>query len=182
MPQLADFFFGQPREDRACGACVACCFVWPINAPELQKPSETLCPHCTGANCAIYDARPPVCRAFDCGWRRIEGMPDFARPDRLGIIFDVVMPDKPNNVLDRLYVRGTALHSWADFESENASVIVDQFSKGDLPVWLEYGDEKVLAHPFGEIADILLGGAEPSTVEAAEEAERWRVRFSHLTG
>src|SRR5919198_3090540 len=59
-------------EGRSCGPCVGCCSIYQI--PALQKPKYTLCKHCTGTSCAIYDDRPDDCRKFFCLWRRIAAM------------------------------------------------------------------------------------------------------------
>src|SRR5262245_28337296 len=59
---------------RGCGPCIGCCSIYQI--PALQKPKYTLCKHCTGSSCAIYDDRPDDCRKFYCLWRRIDVMPE----------------------------------------------------------------------------------------------------------
>ena len=57
---------------RECGDCTVCCVVPNIDKPEIQKLSGARCRHCTGGGCAIYDSRPPVCRAFYCAWRTVD--------------------------------------------------------------------------------------------------------------
>jgi len=54
-------------EGRSCGPCVGCCSIYQIRA--LQKPKYTLCKHCTGTSCAIYNDRPDDCRKFFCSAR-----------------------------------------------------------------------------------------------------------------
>jgi hypothetical protein len=72
---------------RECGGCTACCEVLTIMTPELKKPPGVLCEHCNaGGGCQIYNARPPVCRAFQCGWRSLGVLDDAWRPDRSQII------------------------------------------------------------------------------------------------
>jgi hypothetical protein len=74
-----------PVAGRHCGGCTECCKVPTI--VELKKPPGVLCEHCQeGVGCRIYDSRPPVCRAFLCGWRHLEVLEDAWRPDRCGII------------------------------------------------------------------------------------------------
>jgi Fe-S-cluster containining protein len=52
---------------RQCGDCSMCCKVPPIE--ELSKPAHQWCQHVKpGSGCAIYEARPAVCRGFVCGW------------------------------------------------------------------------------------------------------------------
>lgn len=55
--------------ERSCETCTACCAFPPIRDAKLQKPANTLCPHCAeGSGCTVYDVRPSVCRGFYCGW------------------------------------------------------------------------------------------------------------------
>ena len=71
---------------RECGACTVCCTVPTINKPEIQKVSGATCRHCTGAGCAIYETRPPICRSYYCAWRTVEIFDDSWRPDRSGVM------------------------------------------------------------------------------------------------
>src|SRR3569623_3695525 len=86
---LADLMFGPSHDDRPCGDCIACCVVPLIDTPELTKPEGQACPNCTGSGCAIYDARPGVCRTFNCARTRILSMPPEPRPDSLGVMYAV---------------------------------------------------------------------------------------------
>lgn len=72
-----------------------CCITTTV--PELTKPSWTLCVHCTGVGCGIYEARPASCRAFECGWYRDLQLPDALRPDRSGVMVEIL--DGTNVVL-----------------------------------------------------------------------------------
>jgi len=65
-----------------------CCFTTHVS--ELPKPSWTICPHCTGFGCGIYPTRPASCRAFECGWYRDPAAPDDLRPDRCGVMIEVL--------------------------------------------------------------------------------------------
>ena len=78
-----------PLSTRACGSCTACCTVKRI--VELALPQWTRCPHECAAGCNVYAARPPTCRAYNCSWL-LGDIPgdERQRPDRLGLIFDVV--------------------------------------------------------------------------------------------
>jgi hypothetical protein len=70
---------------RECGACKVCCVSPSIDTPEIQKLAASPCRHSLRGGCDIYDSRPPVCRAFFCGWRRSAAFPDDWRPDTSGI-------------------------------------------------------------------------------------------------
>ncbi len=70
--------------NRSCGDCSACCVT--LDVAELQKPAHQPCKFLR-KGCSIYDARPQVCRAFDCAWLHgLYGLTGAQRPDRLGLI------------------------------------------------------------------------------------------------
>ena len=76
---------------RECGTCTVCCKVLKINVPELKKLAAVLCEHCTeNVGCRIYETRPPVCAGWYCGWRRMRYLGDDWRPDRCGVLIDIV--------------------------------------------------------------------------------------------
>ena len=71
---------------RDCGGCTVCCVFPTINKPEIQKQSGARCRHCHETGCAIYDSRPPVCRAYYCAWRTVDIFGEDWRPDRSGVL------------------------------------------------------------------------------------------------
>ena len=71
---------------RECGDCALCCTLPNIDKPEIQKLSGARCIHCTGTGCAIYETRPPVCRAWYCAWRSVDIFDDTWRPDKSGVL------------------------------------------------------------------------------------------------
>ena len=76
---------------RECGSCTVCCKALKIDAPELKKLAAVLCEHCTGGvGCKIYETRPAVCKAWYCSWRRMGYLNDDWRPDRCGVLIDIV--------------------------------------------------------------------------------------------
>lgn len=79
---------------KTCGTCTLCCTVMPVH--EIDKPANTRCAHQRDApartiGCAIYKDRPRSCKEWMCHWLASD-WPDDMRPDRLGVVFDV-MPD-----------------------------------------------------------------------------------------
>jgi hypothetical protein len=75
--------------DRECGECTACCTELAITLDGMRKLPGVTCEHCVaGGGCAIYAARPAVCRDYHCLWRSIPQLPDSWRPDRSGFLFD----------------------------------------------------------------------------------------------
>jgi hypothetical protein len=73
-----------PQSENSCGACAVCCLALRID--EFSKPAGTMCQHCTGTGCGIYETRYEVCRGFLCGYRMVPALGDAWRPDRSGIL------------------------------------------------------------------------------------------------
>lgn len=74
---------------RRCDGCTVCCFVPAV--PELDKPVNTWCEHCAvGTGCTIYKQRPQGCRDFTCLWLANPVIAEEARPDRCGVMFEVL--------------------------------------------------------------------------------------------
>jgi Fe-S-cluster containining protein len=70
---------------KSCGECTMCCSALEID--EFQKPAGPACVHCvSGGGCAIYAARPRLCRDFECEWLTSRTLPQHFRPDRIGTI------------------------------------------------------------------------------------------------
>ena len=75
---------------RECGSCTACCTHLAIISDGMQKLPGIDCEHClAGAGCAIYDARPSVCRGYHCGWRNLPYLDESWRPDRSGVLINL---------------------------------------------------------------------------------------------
>lgn len=76
--------------ERVCGGCTVCCRVPPIDTPEFQKQAGVLCRFCDDAvGCSIHATRPPACREWFCGWRKLPLLDDSWRPDRSGVLIAV---------------------------------------------------------------------------------------------
>jgi hypothetical protein len=75
-----------PLDTVACGKCTACCTALEIVA--LSKPEGVRCEHLTQDGCGIYETRPEECRAFVCGFLKLN-LHRKLRPDRAGFIITV---------------------------------------------------------------------------------------------
>lgn len=85
---------------RTCGDCRACCQT--LGVAGLKPPQEA-CPNAAPKGkpgCAVYATRPSSCAGYACEWLRRD-LPRAWRPDRLGLIFDVLEPE-PNTVEAKL--------------------------------------------------------------------------------
>lgn len=166
---------------RECGSCTACCKISSIDVPALRKPAGVMCPNCTGTACAIYDTRPEPCRTFFCLWRRVGSMPDELRPDRIGVMFTIEAIANPQNPFERQFVVARALNSLADLDSAGARAALQTFiTRGDLPVWLSFQQERRLLHPYPALRDAILRPAAPPP-ELAAEVSLWRKRLGIAT-
>jgi hypothetical protein len=81
-----------PSLETSCGTCTVCCKALRID--EFTKPAGVLCQHCTGSGCGIYETRYEVCRGYMCGYRMLPRLGDAWRPDRSGILIDIMEADK----------------------------------------------------------------------------------------
>ncbi len=161
-----DALFGAVKSDRSCGDCTACCVFTRIDTPELTKPAGIACAHCTGSGCAIYDSRPPVCRTFECGYKRIPGMPVEARPDKSGVLLTAERESPAATVFENIYYMVATDRDPVLMDSVEANNILAFLCGGPLPVYVYWNGFKTLVHPAGSLAEAI--------VEAAPgPAEQW---------
>jgi hypothetical protein len=175
-----DTIIGAPVPGRECGECIACCRLPQIDAPELQKPAGVLCPHNNGGGCGIYESRPEICRDWFCIWRRVGNLPDAARPDRCGVMFELSQPARPRSLLHKLYIRGVALNSWTDFDHPAVQTALAHFRQATLPVWLSFGEQMTLAHPSVEIGRCLIENIAAPNEAVAAQVRRWRTIYEKI--
>jgi hypothetical protein len=111
--------------DRECGGCMVCCIEPAIHDPALEKPAGVTCPNCVASSCAIYAARPQVCRDYFCMWRRLPFLDAEWRPDLSGVLIAEAADASgtPNNFAVELIV--TAPHTV--IESERFAGLVAGF-------------------------------------------------------
>jgi Fe-S-cluster containining protein len=164
---------------RECGECVACCKILEIDKPELKKPADVLCTHCTGAGCGIYATRPDVCRTWHCLWRRMDATPDFIRPDKLGVVFSLGQYDPPRVIFERVYVIARAISSPTVFETDAVKAALNMFAEeGSLPVWAGFNGEKILYYPTEPFASAIVDPSKAESRSLAEKALAWRKRYA----
>ena len=114
-----------PIEGRDCHGCTACCAFPPIHTETLQKPANTLCPHCAeGQGCTVYDVRPGVCRGFFCGWFFMPELGPEWHPNHSGV---VLRPESfDDDVVTLLVLR-------------LSSFLVSEEFAGRIGAWVEEG-------------------------------------------
>jgi hypothetical protein len=170
---LEGTIFGPLVPGRECGACTVCCDVLKVDTPDLQKPAGTRCIHLGEKGCGIHAVRPEICRTWFCGWRRVEALPDAARPDLSGLLVSLDFVREPRNCFEGVSIVVRSLAGRAAFESEAAAGLIDALCGQLVPVWLNDGAQKVLVHPDGEVAGFVLTGDAPPA-HLREEVAAWR--------
>ncbi|MGZ3280937.1 MAG: hypothetical protein ACXU8V_22720, partial [Caulobacteraceae bacterium] len=120
--------------DRACGECSVCCTVKPINTPELSKAPGIACGHCLATGgCGIYETRFPVCREYRCAWKTLGWVPEQLRPDRSGVLIDIVDSTGPGRELEATLL---AFRDPADFERHPVPDIIASLIEQGVLVYL----------------------------------------------
>jgi hypothetical protein len=161
--------FDQLVPGRECGDCVACCKLMLIDWPELQKAPGVMCHHNTGAGCGVHLTRPDGCRGWFCLWRRLEAMPDEARPDRARVMFSAETHYQQLSIIAR------ALDAPSDFETGIAKTLLDGFVKdGSLPIWTVFGETTTLHYPPFPLADAIERPLATPWQSLVPEAIAWR--------
>ncbi|MDR6817826.1 hypothetical protein J2X76_003002 [Neorhizobium sp. 2083] len=127
---------------RSCGTCTLCCRLPEIAA--LDKPADTWCRHCTeGEGCAIYAARPKLCRDFLCRWMTDPDLSDDWQPFRSKmLVYDqgpqltvLVDPDHPDVWKHKPYF--SDLQAWAEAAEARGGYLI--LFCGDSVVKIEPG-------------------------------------------
>lgn len=131
-----------------CGTCTACCKVFAI--PEIEKPAGDWCKHCAvGSGCKIYEARPPMCRQFECLWLLTQKQPNpmgpALRPDRSKV---VISPTTNDNVMSVITMPGSPF-AW---KKPGIRLLIDMMVADGMSVAIgpPMSTRKTLIGQFGE--------------------------------
>jgi len=124
--------------DKKCGECSLCCLM--THTPEFRRPVGVWCQHCKqGEGCTIYTVRPESCVNYKCMWL-MEDWPEFLRPDKCGVLFDVLRNHK---TVVAITARPGA---WREEPAYNTIL---HLLKEDRGVYAVDGEEKNLLVPEG---------------------------------
>lgn len=182
MPANLDLetaIFGPLVPGRDCGDCVACCEILKIDTPDLRKQAGTPCIHLTDHGCSIHAERPDICRAWFCGWRRMEAAPDAARPDLCGLMVSLDFAREPRNCFEGVAIVVRSLTDSSAFGSALAEDLIDGLCDQLVPVWLNDGARKVLVHPDDQVAALVLSGEAPPA-DLRDEVAAWRRQYAQF--
>ncbi|MCW6536675.1 YkgJ family cysteine cluster protein [Sphingomonas lycopersici] len=175
-PELETILLGPVLADRECGGCVACCTVLTVDTPEFKKPAGTPCAHLVPGGCGIHETRPPICRTWFCAWRRIASLPDEARPDRSGLLVSLNFVREPRNCFEGVSINVRKLAGSDAIESGMARIVLDSLCDRLVPVWFSDGSEKMLMHPDGDVARLVISG-DPAPAHLRDEVAAWREHY-----
>ena len=177
MTTIHDLVLGPAIPARACGDCVACCQVLNIDEPDMVKPADQLCMHCTGVGCGVYDSRPQVCRSWDCVWRRIDSMPLQTRPDHLGVLWTIDRQAEPQTPFDRLYFVARAVSAPEALHKSATLDVAAMLAHGPLPIFACWGDERRMIFPRAELAAAILDPEGGHASILVEEGRAFMAKF-----
>lgn len=173
-------------QGRECGECIACCKFVEINEPELKKPVDVLCKHCTGHSCSIYDSRPSVCRGCYCVWRVEKDLPDDMRPDKCGVMFSLDGDAQPQTIFDNFFIVGRTLKGGdrAAFDSPAVTAALQILTKsgtGAVPLFGSWQlGAKSLLYPNGPLAHAIQHPTTTPFGHLVVEALGWRARYGQV--
>ena len=174
---LETTLLGPVLADRSCGDCTACCTVLTVDTPDFKKPPETPCVHLSSKGCGIHAVRPDICRTWFCVWRRLEELPDWARPDRSGLLVSLNFEKAPRNILEGVSINIRAIGKDGAIDNAMAGAILDTLCDRLIPVWFSDGSKKMLMHPENDVAGFVVSG-KPAPVHLREEVAAWRERYA----
>ncbi len=177
---LNDIMFGPVLDARPCGDCTACCVLPIIDTPELKKAEGETCPNCTVGGCAIYDARPQVCRTFNCAWKRITTMPPETRPDRLGVMFTLESHLPLRNLFEHLYFVAVAISDPRALQSRLTRDALHMLAESNLPVFVSWAGTKTLIHPEPALADAIMNPAPQRDRALVKQGRAWLKRYARF--
>lgn len=174
---LETVLLGPVLSDRACGECTMCCTILKVDTADIRKPAGTRCVHLAAHGCSIHADRPHICRTWFCAWRRVEGLPDEARPDLSGILVSLDFVQEPRNCFEGVSIIVRMTPGSEAIDNGMAGTILDTLCDGLVPVWFTDGSKKMLMHPDNDVARFVLSGDAPPAHLRAEVAA-WRERYA----
>jgi len=78
---------------KSCGACSVCCRDLMFEMEGTLKPAGVMCPHAAPpCGCSIHRNRPPLCRAYFCGWHYLPSLGADWRPDQCDVLISLRAP------------------------------------------------------------------------------------------
>jgi hypothetical protein len=134
---------------KECGECTWCCFFCDI--PEYDSPVNQYCRNCdVGHGCKIYEDRKGVCKDFECFWKLEALIPDYLRPDKCGVMFEV-----PNNC--KTFVGYVDPNNYERWKEQRVQILIQKIIDINHPVVIFQGigkDNIVFTIPGMNMIDV----------------------------
>lgn len=103
-------------------------------------------------------------------------MPEAARPDRSGLLVSLNFERAPRNCFEGVSILVRSTTNGGGIDRNTAGHILDLLCNQLIPVWFSDGARKMLMHPDGAVASLVLSGAAaPSHLRA--EVAAWRDHY-----
>ncbi|WP_037520820.1 YkgJ family cysteine cluster protein [Sphingobium yanoikuyae] len=174
---LETTLLGSVLSGRNCEGCTVCCTILTVDTPDFKKPAGVHCAHLVADGCGIHAVRPHICRTWFCGWRRMKGLPEEARPDRSGILVSLDFVREPRNCFEGISIMVRLLPGSDAIENGLAGAILDSVCGQLVPVWFTDGSKKMLMHPDSSVAGLVISG-DAAPAHLAAEVVAWRERYA----
>jgi hypothetical protein len=168
---------------RQCGGCVACCTDLDVDEPDFKKPRGVTCQHCTGSGCALVEslARPRLCSAWYCLWRRTTLLPEEFYPPLSNFIVFLTANSNSSILFGRLFICVVASESPADFaEPKFLDVLSALATRYRLPIILAHKNAFNMVYPDPALADAICRPETTAFTALLGEAAAWRENFNTL--
>ena len=152
--------FGPLDPSRPCGDCAACCVSLGIMEAPIQKAPGEPCRFLSHEGCGIYQQRPPVCRHFQCLWKRSSVLPADLRPDQSGLMFFFEGHKPPRFVTEHAYVMAFSLDDGGqalDTEAFRSAAKGVAARYPHIPIWVSAKDQKLCIYPRPQLLDVIEG-------------------------
>jgi hypothetical protein len=105
-------------------------------------------------------------------------MPDFLRPNQIGVIFSLDQHLPPRTPFERLYIVARAISDPTAFDTEPVKATLDMFmEEGSLPVWTSFDGRKSIIYPKPDFADAILNPETTQWRDLVPKAREWRKKY-----
>lgn len=105
-------------------------------------------------------------------------MPDFVRPDKIGVVFSLDRHDPPRTIFERVYIVARAIDDPAVFQTKPVKAALDMFAEqGSLPVWTSFQGTKSLYYPAFPLASAINDPIATPWQSLVIDALSWRKRY-----
>ena len=117
-----------------CGECTVCCILPALEV--LNKRAGEKCINCNNG-CTIYETRPEPCKEFRCIYHQNEVVNIALRPDKCGVMFELVADDLVVGTIDQTIETKHLMGQIRNFRKEGMNVVI--LDNGEPTVYQQEG-------------------------------------------